>query len=241
MEGAITITAPTEVPATPEDVRIFAKLQKARQMFLQMNVKKSGKNTFAKYDYFELADIVPPKTEIFVQLGLCDIVTFSDEAAILTLHDAESPGHFITFASPMRELDVKGANAIQSLGGVETYQRRYLYMMMLDIVESDMFDGTQGSPDTQPPFLTGDATQKAPAQKAPAQQAPAKKSKSSTDTAALINEITTITSKMSEDDKRKVATIIKSNNNNSAAYRAISNASVLESIIAKIKEEFPNV
>lgn len=236
MEGAITTTAPIEVLATPEDVRIFAKLQKARQMFLQMNVKKSGKNTFAKYDYFELADIVPPKTEIFVQLGLCDIVTFSNEAAILTLYDTESPRHFITFTSPMRELDVKGANAIQSLGGVETYQRRYLYMMMLDIVESDMFDGTQGSPDTQPPFLTGDATQKTPAQ-----QAPAKKSKSSTDTAALINEITTITSKMSEDDKRKVAMIIKSNNNNSAAYRAISNASVLESIIAKIKEEFPNV
>jgi hypothetical protein len=45
----------------------------------------------------------------------------------------------------MKELDIKGANAMQSLGGIETYQRRYLYMSALDITENDMFDASSGS------------------------------------------------------------------------------------------------
>ena len=40
-------------------------------------------------------------------------------------------------------------NAVQALGGVETYQRRYLYMACLDIVEADAFDATQGKPDPE--------------------------------------------------------------------------------------------
>jgi hypothetical protein len=40
-------------------------------------------------------------------------------------------------------------NAIQRLGSVETYQRRYLYMVALDIVESDSIEPTTG--DNPPP------------------------------------------------------------------------------------------
>ena len=44
----------------------------------------------------------------------------------------------------MRELELKGCNKIQALGGIETYQRRYLYMCAFDIVENDMFDKVSG-------------------------------------------------------------------------------------------------
>jgi hypothetical protein len=47
-------------------------------------------------------------------------------------------------------------NAIQRLGSVETYQRRYLYMIALDIVESDSIEP-----------LTGDNTPPAPKPTAP--------------------------------------------------------------------------
>ena len=40
----------------------------------------------------------------------------------------------------MRALELKGCNAIQSLWWVQSYQRRYLYLMAFDISESDMFD-----------------------------------------------------------------------------------------------------
>ena len=43
----------------------------------------------------------------------------------------------------MEELELKGCNKIQALGGTETYSRRYLYMSAFDIIESDMFDGIQ--------------------------------------------------------------------------------------------------
>ncbi|MGL5507842.1 MAG: hypothetical protein ACRDB0_08070, partial [Paraclostridium sp.] len=37
------------------------------------------------------------------------------------------------------------ANSMQSLGGIETYQTRYLYVQLLNIVESDSFDAVSGS------------------------------------------------------------------------------------------------
>lgn len=200
-------------------------------MFLQRNVKKSGKNSFAKYEYFELSDIVPVKTEIFAELGLVDVVTFDNDFATLTLYSVEATDQHITFQSPMRELDVKGANAIQSLGGVETYQRRYLYMMALDIVEADMFDATQGRPapasasSTQPPFVTGDVN--TPAAKSAAKD--------------FIKQIDEIVKDMTADDKNRAAKIIKELNNGSAAYRTIKDTTLQQTIITKLKEEFLNV
>lgn len=197
-------------------------------MFLQQNVKKSGKNSFAKYEYFELSDIVPVKTSIFHQLGLVDVVTFDNDAATLTLYSVEAPEEHIVFQSPMRELDVKGANAIQSLGGVETYQRRYLYMMALDIVEADMFDSTQGRPTndaTKPPFVTGDVNTP-PAAKAPAKD--------------FVKQIDEIVKTLSEDEKKRAAALIKELNNGSAKYRDIKDAALQQTIITKLKEEFPN-
>ena len=38
-------------------------------------------------------------------------------------------------------------NELQGLGAEETYQRRYLYYMLLDIVEHDTFDATSGKED----------------------------------------------------------------------------------------------
>lgn len=131
----------------PKTMNIYSKLLEARQRFLEAPVKKTGINTFAEYKYFELADIVPPATAIFKELGLLFYVSFSDDYACGTLVNVDNPDEIINFTSPMRDLEVKGMNAVQALGGTETYQRRYLYMTCLDIVESDAFDATQGKPD----------------------------------------------------------------------------------------------
>lgn len=45
---------------------------------------------------------------------------------------------------PVADLDLKGANKMQMLGGIQTYARRYLYMAMFDITENDAFDAAQG-------------------------------------------------------------------------------------------------
>ena len=140
---------------TPKNV--YQKLLEARVLFMEEDVKKSGKNMKMSYKYFELQDIVPVATPIFQKVGLLPAVTFTNEEATMTLFNVDNPGDFIVFSSPMKEIEPivstktggEVTNAIQRLGSVETYQRRYLYMIALDIVESDSIEPTTG--DNPPP------------------------------------------------------------------------------------------
>ena len=143
----VKVTDP--VMAEIRGLNIYGKLAVARGKFLEAPVKKSGINRFAEYKYFELADIVPVATSIFADLGLVFLISFNNEVANGVLVNVDKPEETIVFTSPMRDLEVKGMNAVQALGGVETYQRRYLYMTCLDIVEADAFDATQGKPDPE--------------------------------------------------------------------------------------------
>ena len=137
--------------ATPKNV--YQKLLEARVLFMEEDVKKSGKNMKMSYKYFELQDIVPVATPIFQKVGLLPVVTFTNEDAMMTVFNVDNPGEFILFTSPMREIEpiisnktgVEVTNAIQRLGSVETYQRRYLYMIALDIVESDDIEASTGN------------------------------------------------------------------------------------------------
>jgi hypothetical protein len=116
----------------------------------EMKIKKSGKNAFAKYEYYELADILPPINTIMARNKVCSIISFGADAARLVLVNAEQPDERIEFESPMAEASLKGTHPIQNLGAVETYQRRYLYMTAFEIVENDFFDATQGADEQQP-------------------------------------------------------------------------------------------
>lgn len=120
---------------------IYGKIQLVKEQFLKRNVKKSGKNKFANYSYYELADIIPNIIELCNQQGLFTKFTFTKEEARLEIRNVEKYDEFEFYTSPMEELELKGANRIQALGGVETYQRRYLLMAAFDIIENDMFDG----------------------------------------------------------------------------------------------------
>ena len=141
--------------ATPKNV--YQKLLEARVLFMEEDVKKSGKNMKMSYKYFELQDIVPVATPIFQKVGLLPVTTFMNDMAMMTIIDVDNPSDCINFTSPMREIEPiisaktggEVTNAIQRLGSVETYQRRYLYMIALDIVESDSIEPTTG--DNPPP------------------------------------------------------------------------------------------
>ena len=124
-------------------MNIYEKIQIVKQKLLSANIKKSGVNKFANYTYYELADFLPTIINLCVEQKLFTSVRFDDVMAYLEIIDAEKPEDKITYTSPMRELELKGCNQIQALGGIETYSRRYLYMSAFDIVENDMFDGTK--------------------------------------------------------------------------------------------------
>ena len=142
---------------------VHKKLMNARMMLQQTELKKSGHNKFSNYYYFELGDFLPQINQIFHTLGLCGVISYTKDYADLTITDVDD-GTFITISSPMVEANLKGAHAIQNLGAVETYQRRYLWMTAMEIVEHDALDSsaplkeekviitpTQGIADTLPP------------------------------------------------------------------------------------------
>lgn len=128
-----------------ERKNIYSKLMEVRVKFHKLELKKSGHNKFANFKYFELGDFLVPATQLLQESNLCPIVTFDNDLAKMVLINGDNPDEQITFTSPMRDLALKGANDMQSLGGVETYQTRYLYVQLLNIVESDSFDAVSGT------------------------------------------------------------------------------------------------
>ena len=122
---------------------VYKKLSKARVMLQSIEMTKSGHNKFAGYKYFELGDFMPHVNRIFDELGLCGWVTFDKEEATLTIRDVEGDDPGIHITSPMAEASLKGTHPIQNLGAVETYQRRYLWVTALEIVEHDALDSSE--------------------------------------------------------------------------------------------------
>ncbi len=105
----------------------------------KMELKKSGENKFANYTYFELKDFIPQTMNIFHDLKLASVVSFTEELATLLILDLEDNSQ-ILITSPMAQANLKGAHPIQNLGAVESYQRRYLWLAAMEIVENDILD-----------------------------------------------------------------------------------------------------
>ena len=129
---------------------VHNKLMQARMMLQGTQMKKSGLNKFAGYSYFELSDFIPEIQKIFYEIGLCGVVSFNIEYATLCITDVDD-GTVIVIQSPMAEANLKGAHPIQNLGAVESYQRRYLWMAAMEIVEHDIIDAAPAAePKTEP-------------------------------------------------------------------------------------------
>jgi len=118
---------------------VHTKLMQARVALQKQEIKKSGRNTFANYSYMELGDFLIPTQTIFAELGLCGVVSFSAEYATLVITDTDD-GSKIVITSPMGSAALKGCHEVQNIGAVETYQRRYLWVTAMEIVEHDALD-----------------------------------------------------------------------------------------------------
>ena len=120
---------------------VHKKLMAARIRLLHTKLQKTGLNKFAGYKYFELGDFLPEIQLIFHEIGLCGVVSYDANYATLSITDTDD-GTVIVIASPMAGAELKGAHPIQNLGAVETYQRRYLWMTAMEIVEHDAIDSS---------------------------------------------------------------------------------------------------
>lgn len=121
---------------------VYTKLMQARLKLQSTALNKSGHNKFAGYKYFELGDFLPTVQNIFSELGLCGVVSYDTELAKLTITDGTDS---IVITSPMGSAALKGCHEVQNIGAVETYQRRYLWVTAMEIVEHDVLDATTGT------------------------------------------------------------------------------------------------
>ena len=128
-------------------MNLYEKINNIKKQILEAKLKKTGYNKFSNFMYYELADITPTIISLCNKYNVMTKITFSKEYAELTIIDIEKTSDCLVYSSPMEELELKGCNKIQALGGTETYQRRYLYLMAFDIIEADMFDATSGMTD----------------------------------------------------------------------------------------------
>lgn len=141
-------------------MNVYEKLLQARIKLQESPIKKTGKNTGLKFDYFELADFLPTINQINAELKIASMFSIVENVATLTMIDAEKPEDQIIFTSPTAEAKLQGgASPIQCLGSQHTYMRRYLYLLAYEIIENDVLDAQTGSQQEKPQQTTNTSSE----------------------------------------------------------------------------------
>ena len=144
----------TEGAGTPDYTQwnVYQKLQEARRLFLEAGAKKTGKNMHLSFMYFELEDIVPICENIFSKVGLIAVPCITADTAYMNVHDCDHPETTpVGFCTPFTPIQPnKATNEMQALGSSITYIRRYLWMLVMDIVEKDSIDCMPGNQELTP-------------------------------------------------------------------------------------------
>jgi hypothetical protein len=127
-------------------MKLVEKIQNVRVDMAAQNLKPTGNNEYAGYGYFELDDFTVQLNEAMLKHRITAIPSFNAQEATLTVYDMDSDQTAV-ITSPFGSANLKGCHAVQNIGAVETYQRRYLYQAMFDITEKDALNKSHGKPE----------------------------------------------------------------------------------------------
>lgn len=119
---------------------IHLKLQEARAELQDIEIKKSNYNSFEKYYYFDLSDILPPIMKVCHKFKLTPYFNFDEPKATLEIVNSENPEEIKIFTMPTKVSVLKGCNDMQSIGGAQTFAQKYLYESAFGISETDETD-----------------------------------------------------------------------------------------------------
>lgn len=119
---------------------IYEKLAHMRVELQSKKLTKSGHNTYGKYEYYELSDFLPACNSIALDNRCMFKFEINESDATLTLINLEALDDTVAFRIPVANVSIQGATAMQNIGAVTTYARRYLYMIAMEISEDDGLD-----------------------------------------------------------------------------------------------------
>ena len=128
-------------------MNIYQKLQRAREIIKENDIKKDGHNDYSNYDYFTpsiVSQIITPPCK---ELGLVTLFSLlKDDNGLfgrLVIQDIEDEKENLIFEMRTEMPSLKATNAAQMMGGCDTYTRRYLLMNAFDINDN------KADPDSQ--------------------------------------------------------------------------------------------
>lgn len=198
-----TETPIEETTVDYSEMNVFQKLQLARMRFLSTGVEKSGKHMKLEYKYFELQDIVPAAEQIFYEIGLLMVPIIQGDTAKARVYDTTDPEDFIDFVAPYTPIAPIVSNAgnmvtneMQATGSSITYIRRYLWQLVLDIIECDSIDSGEHDMSVFSPSSTAPKAAKKPA--TPEQRSEIKKELTAASAPADVLQITALKSALKQ-------------------------------------------
>lgn len=129
-------------------INIRVKLQNSK-------LKKSGKNKFAGFEYYELSDFLPKLNELMMEEDVNDMFSVVENVATLSLiKDDEKQDYcmpFIMFETPKNKNGGDSMQHIQYLGALNTYYKRYLYLNAFGITDGEVIDAIDNTQQYQAP------------------------------------------------------------------------------------------
>ena len=192
-----------------KEMNIYEKMSNTRLFMQEVGIKKLGKNTFAKYDYYKLADINTVMNKGLQKFRLFTQIEVQTQIAILEIVNVDNPQEKVMYSMPFIEAEMKSASKIQSWGSSVSYLSRYLILEAFQIGEAE---------------VDVDSTEESEA-RAEAQKEPKKLS--------LKEEVVALCREKASENRTAVNSIVKKYNNNSIAVSKIED----EEILKQIKEE----
>lgn len=131
------------------NIKLQRKIKQGRSWFQSQDIKKSGKNKFHHFDYYELKDILPYHDSICNQLKIDGNINQSQanngiilyEVVDLEQDDEQEP---VVFSIPVPMLsNGNPTQEMQVRGGIQKYALRYLLQQLWNINESDSIDNSK--------------------------------------------------------------------------------------------------
>lgn len=125
---------------TKEQNQLLLKIQRVKNVLLNSHITKTGYNNYTKYSYFELQDITPVIIPALLEENLASKFYMTDERIFLQIIDTET-GAWDQVSTKLkvypRTDSPKGdlTYLMKDEQAAQTYARRTLWLLMLDIVE----------------------------------------------------------------------------------------------------------
>lgn len=140
-----------------EKLQLLSKIEQLKTEISETDLKKTGRNSFQKYNYFTLEDFLPCVRKLCCKYKIATQFNVIEDKAYLNVFDLET-GYWRRWSHQLpkvkdtqinkmgQEVPMLATEQEKNKGALETYARRYLYLAFLELTETDPIDADGREP-----------------------------------------------------------------------------------------------